>query len=89
MVKIIISFWRTASGSEVDLILGDAEVAIEVKASSSVSDRTKGLHLFHEENKCRKSLIISKEQRPRKISSRITVLPWQNFCEMLWAGDIL
>jgi predicted AAA+ superfamily ATPase len=84
-----ISFWRTASGSEVDLILGDAEVAIEVKASGNVADRTKGLHLFHEENKCRKSLIISKEQRPRKISSQITVLPWQNFCEMLWAGDIL
>ena len=84
-----ISFWRTASGSEVDLILGDAEVAIEVKASSGVADRTKGLHLFHEENNCRKSLIISKEPRPRKISSQITVLPWQNFCEMLWAGDIL
>ena len=84
-----ISFWRTASGSEVDLILGDAEVAIEVKASAGVSDRPKGLHLFHEENKCRKSFIISKEQRPRKISSQITVLPWQNFCEMLWAGEIL
>ena len=84
-----ISFWRTASGSEVDLILGDAEVAIEVKASSSVADRTKGLHLFHEENNCRKSLIISKEPRPRKISSQITVLPWQDFCEKLWAGDIL
>jgi len=84
-----ISFWRTASGSEVDLILGDAEVAIEVKASARVADRTKGLHLFHEENKCRKSFIVSKEQRPRKISSQITVLPWQNFCEMLWAGDIL
>jgi len=84
-----ISFWRTASGSEVDLILGDAEVAIEVKASSSVADRTKGLHLFREENNCRKSLIISKEPRPRKISSQITVLPWQDFCEKLWAGDIL
>ncbi len=84
-----ISFWRTASGSEVDLILGDAEVAIEVKASASVANRAKGLHLFHEENNCRKSLIISKEQRPRKISSQITVLPWQNFCEMLWAGDII
>jgi predicted AAA+ superfamily ATPase len=84
-----ISFWRTASGSEVDLILGDAEVAIEVKASANVADRTKGLHLFCEENKCRKSFIISKEHRPRKISHQITVLPWQNFCEMLWAGDIL
>jgi predicted AAA+ superfamily ATPase len=84
-----ISFWRTASGSEVDLILGDAEIALEIKASSRVADRTKGLHLFHQENKCRQSFIISREQRPRKISSQITVLPWQNFCEMLWDGDIL
>ena len=84
-----INFWRTASGSEVDLILGDAEVALEIKASSRVADRTKGLHLFHEENKCRQSFIIAKEQRPRKISSQVTVLPWQSFCEMLWAGEIL
>ena len=84
-----ISFWRTASGSEVDLILGDADVALEIKASTSATDRTKGLHFFHEENKCRKSFIISKEPRPRKISPQITVLPWQRFCEMLWAGEIL
>jgi len=84
-----ITFWRTASGTEVDLILGEADVALEVKASAHVGDRTRGLHLFHEENKCRKSFIISKEPRPRKISSEITVLPWHDFCEMLWAGEIL
>ena len=84
-----ISFWRTASVSEVDLILGDADVALEIKASTSDTDRTKGLHFFHEENKCRKSFIISKEPGPRKISPQITVLPWQRFCEMLWAGEIL
>ncbi|MGD8951034.1 MAG: AAA family ATPase [Desulfobacterales bacterium] len=88
-IEFPITFWRTASGSEVDLILGDADVAIEVKSSTSISDRPKGLHLFHEEHKCRKSFVISKEQRPRKISSEITVLPWQDFCERLWAGDIL
>ena len=88
-IEFPITFWRTASGSEVDLILGDADVAIEVKSSTSIGDRPKGLHLFHEEHKCRKSFVISKEQHPRKISSEITVLPWQDFCERLWAGDIL
>ena len=34
-----ISFWRTKSGLEVDFILGDGEVAIEVKGSSRV-DKT-------------------------------------------------
>jgi uncharacterized protein len=84
-----ITFWRTASGAEVDLILGEADVAIEVKASTTIGDRTKGLHLFHEENKSRKSFIICKEPRPRKISSKVTVLPWKDFCTMLWDGEIL
>lgn len=88
-IEFPITFWRTASGSEVDLILGDADVAIEVKSSTNIGDRPKGLHLFHEEHKCRKSFVISMEHRPRKISSKITVLPWQVFCERLWAGDIL
>ena len=84
-----ISFWRTASGAEVDLILGDAEVAIEIKSSENAGDRTKGLHLFHEEHKCRKSFIVSKDPLPRKLSSKISVLPWHIFCEMLWEGEII
>lgn len=84
-----ISFWRTASGAEVDLILGDADIAIEIKSSESAGDRTKGLHLFGDENKCRKSFVISRDPMPRKLSSSITILPWQVFCEMLWSGQIM
>jgi predicted AAA+ superfamily ATPase len=84
-----ISFWRTASGAEVDLILGDAEVAIEIKSSENAGDRTKGLHLFHEEHKCRKSFIVSRDPLPRKLSSNIMILPWHIFCEMLWEGEII
>ncbi|MBW1708137.1 MAG: ATP-binding protein [Deltaproteobacteria bacterium] len=84
-----ITFWRTASGSEVDLILGDAEVALEIKSSENAGERTKGLHLFHDENKCRKSLIISRDPFPRKLSPNVSILPWQLFCEMLWEGEII
>ena len=84
-----ISFWRTASGSEVDLILGDAEVAIEVKSSENAENHTKGLHLFLEEFKCKKSLIVSRDPFPRKLTSNITVLPWKYFCEQLWNGEII
>ena len=85
-----ISFWRTASGSEVDLILGEADVAIEVKSSEHAADiRTKGLHLFNEEFKPRKSLIISRDKVPKKINTLTTVLPWQHFCQQLWNGDII
>jgi len=83
------SFWRTASGSEVDLILGDADAVIEIKSSEDVEGRTKGLHLFLEERKCKKAFIVSREPWPRKLTSKITVLPWKVFCEMLWAGEII
>ena len=84
-----ITFWRTASGAEVDIILGDADVAIEVKSSENASERTRGLHLFREEHKCRKSLIVSRDPLPRRLSSNITVLPWQTFSKMLWQGEII
>lgn len=83
------TFWRTASGSEVDLILGDAEVAIEIKSTEHADVRPKGLHLFNEEFKCKKSLIVSRDKLPKKVNSSITILPWQHFCEKLWNGDVI
>jgi len=84
-----IHFWRTASGAEVDLILGEADVAIEIKSSENAGDKTKGIHLFKEEFKCKNAYIISRAPVPRKISSGITVLPWKIFCEKLWDGQII
>jgi len=84
-----ITFWRTAAGSEVDLVLGEAEIALEIKSSDNIKDRPKGIHFFQEEYHCKKRLIISKEPLPRRLNSNITVLPWKIFCEMLWAGQII
>ena len=84
-----ISFWRTASGSEVDLILGEADVVIEIKAGTNAGGRTKGLHLFHEEFKCKHSLIVSRDPLPRKLGPTIKIYPWQHFCDLLWAGEII
>jgi len=84
-----VCYWRTASGSEVDLILGEADAALEIKSSADVGERTRGLHLFREEVNCKKSFIVSREPLPRRIRPELTVLPWQMFCEMLWAGEIV
>lgn len=84
-----ISFWRTASGSEVDLILGDADAAIEIKSSEIPEDKIKGLHLFQEEHRCNKCIIVSREAVARKIASDITVMPWSIFCDRLWEGEII
>ena len=84
-----ITYWRTASGAEVDLIIGDAQAVIEVKSSDRVKEKTKGIHLFLEDNKCKNCYIVSKDPLPRKINSKVTILPWQHFCRMLWDGEII
>lgn len=84
-----IAFWRTASGAEVDIILGDADVAIEVKSTENATTKTKGLHLFSEEHRCQRRLIVSRDPVPRKLQSGVEILPWQVFCQMLWAGEII
>ena len=84
-----ITYWRTAGGAEVDLIFGDAEVAIEIKSSDKNSVKTNGLHLFANENRCGKKIIVSRVPVAKKINGNITILPWQSFCQMLWQGKII
>jgi hypothetical protein len=49
-IGLPVSYWRTASGIEVDFILGNAEVAVEVKSTDRpASDHLKGLRAWQEE----------------------------------------
>lgn len=85
-----ISFWRTASGFEVDFVLGDHEVAIEVKSSQLVTAaHLKGLRKFNEEYAVRKNVVVSLDKTPRKTEDGIEILPWQVFLQRLWAGEIM
>ena len=84
-----ISYWRTSSGMEVDFILGDHQVAIEVKATDQANVRHfKGLTRFAEEYKVDHLILVSNDPSPRKIGD-ISVMPWQHFLEKLWAGEIV
>ena len=82
-----VAYWRTASQFEVDFILGDREVAIEVKGVGEVSSKhLKGLKAFQEEYKPKHAIIVSCDRSPRRIGN-ILILPWQKFLAQLWAGD--
>ena len=73
-----------------DLILGDAEVAIEIKSSENAgSSSTKGLHLFLEENKSKKKIIVSRDPIPKKTDAGVHILPWKYFYDQLWDGGII
>ena len=83
------SYWRTSSGFEVDFILGENEVAIEVKSTSEVQNRhLKGLKAFAEEYSAKKLIVVSNDPYPRKVEN-ILILPCNIFLEKLWNGEII
>ena len=86
----ILSYWRTSDHRyEVDFIVGDAEVAIEVKSSETVdSSETRGLRAFSEEHPGTRLIIVSMEQRPRRYKD-IEIWPAREFLRKLWADEII
>lgn len=85
--ELDIRFWRTSTGQEVDFILGDMNVAIEIKGSSRIHEAdAQGLKVLQSEHKVRHSVIVSLESQPRRLDAA-RVLPWTDFLEQLWKGD--
>ena len=88
-INYSICYWRTASQLEIDFVLGEHEVAIEVKSTEQANSRhLKGLKAFSEEYDVNKLILISNDPLPRLVGN-ILILPWQIFLERLWAGEII
>ncbi len=82
-------YWRTTSQIEVDFILGDLDAAVEVKATSAANDNhLRGLRSFAEEYNVRKLILVCNDPYPRK-SGKIEILPWREFLDRLWSGEIV
>jgi uncharacterized protein len=89
-----VTYWRTRSDLEVDFILGDADVAIEVKISTQVEKQAlKGLLAFCEEHQPRKAIVVSQDVSARKMiinaETAIDIMSWQDFLKALWAGELI
>ena len=78
-------YWRSASGFEVDFILGDS-TAIEVKAKRNVGSRDlRGIRALQEEQRLKNYMVVSLEPVERRVGD-IRILPWQLFLDELWGG---
>ena len=85
-----VSFWRTASGHEVDFVLGEHEIEIEVKSTTSATTgHLKGLRRFKEEYATRRNILVSQDSTARKTEDQIETLPWQEFLRQLWEGRVI
>lgn len=84
-----IQFWRTKTGLEVDFILGNGEVAIEVKGTNRVDGRDlRSLHTFVDEYSPRQAIIVCNESKERVVGD-IRITPWRVFLRNLWEGKIM
>ena len=84
-----INFWRTRSGLEVDFVLGNGEVAIEVKGSDRVDNRElRPLRAFIEEFSPKRALVVCNESVER-VLDQIRIMPWRQFLSELWEEQII
>lgn len=83
-----ITYWRTSTGQEVDFLLGDKDLAIEVKGSARVhAGDGKGLAALSEDGPVKKRVIVCLEKEPRKIHQDLEICPWRLFIDRLWSGE--
>ena len=84
-----VNFWRTKSGLEVDFILGQGEVAIEVKGTSRVDNtELRPLKAFIQEYRPARAYVVCNERAPR-VHEDISILPWRDFLKRLWNGEVI
>ena len=83
-----LSYWRSRSQMEVDLVIGD-QIGIEVKAAPRVSIRDyKGLLALSEEVSLKRKIVVCRERTRRKTDEGVEIIPIREFCQDLWNDRI-
>jgi len=83
-----ISYWHTYNNQEVDVVIGEAKVAIEIKSSEEVKTRHKnGLKAFRDEHSDCRLILVSLDPITR-LSGNIELMYVTDFMKTLWEGDI-
>ena len=85
-----LSYWRLASGAEVDFVLGDMQLAVEAKPSPRITrHHLRGLReLARDHPRIRRRVVACLEPRARRTDDGIEVLPATDFADGLWRGDL-
>ena len=83
-----LAYWHTQNGQEVDFIIKE-KIAVEVKATKRVSPGDmKGLNTLMEEGLMEKYILVCREEYPQLLDNGILILPYKDFLEKLWNGEI-
>lgn len=85
-----LSYWRLASGIEVDFIVGEMDLALEVKARARITaDDLRGLRRLVEDHpRVRRRAVVCLETRRRVTEDGIDIWPIRSFLDELAGGRI-
>jgi uncharacterized protein len=86
--ELDLHYWRTSTGLEVDFILGEMQVAVEVKAGRVHDGDLAGMKTLLSECRLKRAVVVSMETQRRTIQDRIEVLPWREYLAELWSGAL-
>lgn len=82
-----LSYWRTYTGQEVDIVIGDAHVAVEIKSTEEIMTRhLKGLKAFAEEHPACRKMIVSLDPFSRNMGD-VECIYVLDFFRRLWGDD--
>ncbi len=83
-----LSYWRSTSQFEVDLIIGN-QIAIEIKATELVQDKhLRGIRALKEEGIFKEYCVVSCDSYCRTTDDGIQIYPWQDFLKKLWGPAV-
>lgn len=83
-----LSYWHTYTGQEVDIVIGDAQIAIEVKSTEDVQRKhLGGLKDFAEEHPACRKILVSRDIISRK-EGDIEILYVHDFLQLLWNNKL-
>lgn len=86
--ELLLHFWRTSTGLEVDFLVGSKELAIEVKCTKKVrSADLKPLVALAEETPVKRRIVVSLESQIRKTETGVEIWPWKDFLKALWSHE--
>lgn len=88
-----ITFWRTKTKLEVDLVVGQrAPTGIEIKLSDRIDKNDmKGVLAFAQDSDAKKLIIVCNERAKRQVTADghvVHIEPWKDFLNDLWADGV-
>lgn len=86
-----ISYWRSASGFEVDFLLGPKQLAVEVKSGRVHESDLKGLSALSDDGPVGQRVVVCLESDARLLRDRhgpVLCLPLTQFVDRLWGGQL-